>query len=539
MTRRHRQLLVLAIAVLAFVGMIALVTVGVTSRRRSRDLVFGLEQLDVLIAENRLTEAATMLPWLADRANEATEHLSVLKRGVRVLDLGGGPEALDDVARRAVKSFPGNSVIRSVAVYAAVMNGDMGRALEWSRAYLSDDDSALFAWVLLKSDMTPPERSDRSEKPALEESLFLAGLDTRARAEDFSLAWRRTGDWRYAADAAILFLRGGSVAPALDLVVGASLASRAPVLAADVFHSAGDQESALIALRNADSAEASRVLPRVADALMFTDRYGEAERIYLELIQQMPGLSDLPFLNLAWLAIVPREALAYYDAAVAGFPESWRAIEQRALHLALSNVETAYASLSEYTGPDAGGHELLLRLKLEPLMDARGYEAAVWGLVAEKNAPEDALRFAAWYFDGRGQHEALLELLQRTDSGSTWVHTYTGLSLARTGEWAEAADSFEAAYSSGASWMTALNLALAQFAVGNSREGANALDDAELLARRSGLPAESAAVFITISRVVTDRLAAYEAITTALELDPTNTGALLLRGRLESGSGYQ
>ena len=75
MTRR-RQLIILAIAVVAFAGMVTLVSVGVLSRRRNRDLMFGLEQLDVLIDGGQLAEAVAMVPWLADRADEANEMLS-------------------------------------------------------------------------------------------------------------------------------------------------------------------------------------------------------------------------------------------------------------------------------------------------------------------------------------------------------------------------------------------------------------------------------------------------------------------------------
>ena len=538
MTRRHRQVIILGISVIAFAGMVTLVSLGVVSRRRDRDLMFGLEQVDVLIAEDRLSEAAAMVPWLADRADEANEMLSVLKRGVSVLDAGGGPESLNAAAGRAVSTFPGNSTIRSIAVYAAVMSHDLDRALEWSRTYLSHDDTAMFAWVLLETGGLPPQSTESAAVDTPDESFFLAGLNGHALAEDFERAWRLTGDWRYAADAAILFLQDGAVDRGHEMITGASIPLRAPILAADVFRDAGDAPGSLNALSNADACEESRALPRVADALMSLDRYGEAKQIYLDLIEKTPGLSDVPFLNLAWLSLSPEEAMDHYDAAVTGFPESWQAVEQRALHLALSDLETAYASLGDYTGPYGGSRESLLRLKLEPLMDLRGYEAAVWALVAAPDVPEDVLRFAVWYFAGREQNEAVLSLLARIESGSSWAHTYTAISLARAGQWSSAVNLLSAAHAAAPSWMTALNLALAHYALGNSTHGAQALMNAEQLARRSGLPSESASVFVTISRVTTDRLVAYDAITTAVELDPTNTQALLIRGRLESGSGY-
>jgi len=539
MNRRYRQLLILGIAVIAFAGMVTLVSRGISSRRRNRDLIFGLEQLDLLISEDRLSEAAELVPWLAGRADEANEMLSVLKRGVAVFDAGGGSEPLDGAAQRAVRAFPGNTAIRSVAVYAAVMTDDMGRALEWGRTYLSRDDPQMFAWVLLKSGLTPPELTESLADEGLPEAFFLAGLDAQARAEDFAHAWRLTGDWRYAADAAILFLQDGFVGPALEIVVGASIPLRAPLLAADVLRDAGDAPGALMALSNADATDELRVSPRVADLLMSMDLYAAAQTIYLELIGQRPGLSDVPYLNLAWLAVSEMDALDQYDAAVTAFPESWRAVEQRALYLAATSLERAYASLGDYAGSYSGSREALLRLKLEPVMDGRGYEAAVWNLVAAPDVSDEALRFAAWYFAGRGQYDALIQLLGRLELETAWIHTYNAISFARTDQWSRAVELLRAARAASPSWLTALNLALAHFAVGDSLHGTEALADAEQFARRSGLPPESAAVFIAIARVTADRIVAYDAITTALELDPTNTGALLVRDRLESGSGYQ
>jgi tetratricopeptide (TPR) repeat protein len=538
MTSRRRQLLILGVSVVAFAGMVVLVATGISSRRRNRDLMFGLEQLDILIADHRLDEAAAMIPWLVARADEATEILSVLKRGVAVLDAGGGAESLDDAAQVAIGVFPGNSAVRSVAVYAAVMTGDLDRALEWSRVYLADANPLLFAWVLLKSGLAPPDPEEDAPDQSLAEPFFLAGLGSDQQPADFEQAWRLTGDWRYAADAAILHLESGGVAAALDVIVGASVPVRAPLLAADIFRDAGDDASALGALRNASAESESRVLPRMADALMSTNQFEAARSIYRDMAERMPEDSPVPLVNLAWMDESPEAASAFYDAAVAGFPGSWQAIEQRALHLAVSDLDAAYASLADYTGPDGGTRQSLLKLKLEPLMDQRGYEAAVWTLAAVPGVPDDALRFAAWYFTGRGQRDALLELLGSISIQASWLYIYTGVAHAWTGAWPDAVEAFAAAYSANPSWMTALNLAVSLLAVGETEDGMEALANAESLARRSGLPTESSQVFVTLARATTDRVVAYDAITTALELNPTNTEALLIRVRLESGSGY-
>ena len=152
----RRTLIVLGISIVAFVAMVVIVSTGVLNRRRNRDLIFGLEQLDVLIADGRLDEAVAMIPWLADRADEVNEVVSVLKRGVAVLDAGAGPDALDAAAVTGVRKFPGNTSIRAIGAYAAVLAGDLSRALEWGRDQLAETDPYIYEWIILNSEDGSP-----------------------------------------------------------------------------------------------------------------------------------------------------------------------------------------------------------------------------------------------------------------------------------------------------------------------------------------------------------------------------------------------
>ena len=235
--------------------------------------------------------------------------LSVLKRGVLLLDAGAGPDALDAAARSAITAFPGNESVRSIAVFAAVMSGDIDRAMRWGRDHLAESDPDMFAWVLLTSGEPVPEPGRRSDPPGTDEMtrpadeadpLFLVSLVEFAGPDDFLKAWRATGDWRYAADAAALRMAEGSIADAVEITAGASLALRAPLFAADIFGDAGDAESALDALRNAPR-EAAGAKLRMADALMSLGRFEEAESVYGELIASSSLRSEVPLVNMAWL----------------------------------------------------------------------------------------------------------------------------------------------------------------------------------------------------------------------------------------------
>jgi tetratricopeptide (TPR) repeat protein len=270
---------------------------------------------------------------------------------------------------------------------------------------------------------------------------------------------------------------------------------------------------------------------------MGVGRSADAARIYRNTIRANPRLSDVAYLNLAWI-VTQEESIGYLDRAVSLFPSSWRAIEQRALHLAKHDPQRAFSSLSDYEGSADGPRERLLRLRLEPSFDSAAYEGTVWQLVNSPDAPEEAQRYAAWYFAGRMQFDAVTELLDGLETDSGWVWTYRGLVAVHLGDWAQAMHSFARAAETAPSWHTMLNLALSTFAHGETREAMRALAAAQEYAKRTGLPRESAEVFVTAARIAPDRTEALKAVAAALEVDPTNTSALLLSRQLESGLAY-
>ena len=269
-------------------------------------------------------------------------------------------------------------------------------------------------------------------------------------------------------------------------------------------------------------------------------RRDQAGEIYQRLVRVAPELSVVPHLNLAWLTSGsnPAQALALYDRAVELFPASWPAAEQRALLLASTDRHRAYASLAAYAGSDAGPRRKLLELQLDPRLGQRGYEAALWDLVTMPGAPPEACRFAAWYFASRGDSRELSEILARAPDNEAWVSGYAGLLAAENEEWERAAAQLLRTYRQLPTWRTALNAALSALRAGDTRAGRELLEDAERRARLAGLPRASADVFVAIAREATDRRKAYEAIGTALRVNPTSTRAVVLRSQLESGSGY-
>lgn len=539
---RTRQFLILFVSMAAFAGMIALVAVGVSSRRRHNDLVFGLERLDVLIREGNLEEAASMVPWLSGRADDAAEVLSVLKRGYALYEAGAGPEPLHKAAGSAALRFPGNSRVRAIAVYAAVRAGSAAEALEISRENLGTYESLFFAWsVLHGGGQTALQEfdgavSDGSGSNAAERgvhALFLARLDGSASAQDMERAWRLSGDWRYAADAAILFMKLGNVADASRVITGASVSMYSPMVAADIYTDSGETAAALLALSNAPDQDDPRIGLRIADALMALGRSSEAGAIYEALLGLDSSGSQIAHLNLAFLADDDETRALHYALAVSADPRFWPAVEQRGLYLAETDLAASYDSLADYTGEDLANRSTLLRLKLTPEMDAAYYEAAIWDTLSAEPDNSDALRYAAWYFAGRNQLDELSEVL-RMSGAAAWSHTYRGLLAASTNDWSSAAAEFGSAYAQSPSWQSAVNLAIARWRTGSRDAAREMLEDAASRAAIAGYPPESVRVFVLIAETAEDQSRAFEAVSKALEIDPSDGRANLILTSLQA-----
>lgn len=526
MNRRHY--LILGAAILAFAGMVVLVTAGVVSRRRSRDFLFGLERLDVLLERGELDSAAELVPFLAERAEDATSLLSVLKRGLVIENSGGSIDAVIEASRIGLGTFPGNDRIRAIGTYAAIQGGESATGLEWSRALLDSELESFFAWALLSAGISPATL----EIPDTGDALFLAGLGPNPAVEDLRRAWRVSSDWRYAADAAIALMKHGQVSEAAATTSDASLALRAPLLAADIFSDAREPELVLAALANSEQRETPEVQLRVADAHMRTGDYSSAAAVYRDIISGRPGFSVIPYLNLAWLAGTEAEQAELLTQAVQVRPTSWADVEQRALFLARENPARAFESISGFTGPDAPSRVSLLRLRLAPDREMDGYEAAIWQLLAEDADSEDAFRYAAWYFAGRGQYADLARVLERAPNSGSWVETYAGLMSASTGSWERARSHLLSAHQASPSWRSAYNLAVAELARGATGAGREWLADSAERASAAGYPSGSERVFVTQARVAETSGAARDAALKALDIDPMNQRAMLILERV-------
>ncbi|MFW5848352.1 MAG: hypothetical protein ACOCXN_01145 [Spirochaetota bacterium] len=539
------HIVLLSIALLALSATVILIATGITLRRNRRDLVFGLEELDILIADQTYGEASAMVPWLAERAVTAGDGLRVLRRAHDVYDRTADPEPMYAAAQILLDEFPANTTIRTMAVYSAVRSQHPQRALSIARQ-LETDDRRVFAWALLNEATEPSDHSVATNDGESRE-LLLARLGTAAPAEpsaagDFERAWRMTGDQRYALDAVLLLLRAGDLDAGLELAEEAALARFRPILVAGLlidqarYVAASKLLAAPAPTGAVPSGDSTEIELLLADAYLHTGTNTEAQEIYEALVErERPPLHAL--LNLAWLAGDEERSQSLILRARDLYPHSWEAARASSL-LSLRDGRDLSFDSAPWAGTPFEGRARLLEMRLERDLDRRGYATSLWSLVQEHPCDE-CMHFAAWYFYTRSRFEDVEMILDRyrvlrEGTGETepsWTRFYRGLLRARDGAWPEAAAEFEASFAAAPRWEAGLNAALALYRTGDEQGARGRLQDALLLARSSP-DDRRIAVFIAAAHASRDPVARRALVQEALSIDATSQEALLLAASL-------
>lgn len=538
MTIRTRQTAFLVLAVVTLAAVILGIVLGVTVRRSRRDLVFGLEELDILIADGLYEEADAMLPWLAARARTAGDGMRVFRRAYELYRTNGATHGMDETARRLLREFPGNATIRSIAVYAAVRAGRENEALEIASGELGDAVPAVYAWALLSNRKTAVEhREDEHDE------MLLARLGTASPARDYERAWRLTGDERYALNAVLLLLLDDPEY-ALELARAAGLRRTWPLLLSDILADRGRFDEAVSLLSGLGS-PGPEVPMRLADAHYHSGNDEEAYRIYEALVGDgtatSPAAPPHAFINLAHLTAARGgpsaggRSLELVTRASALYPDSWAVARASALAHRAAGIEPPGLTAWFATGYEAQARLLALQLEQDP--DRRGYEADLW-ILLERFPSDHSFRYAAWYLFTREHLVEVERVLRRAaslrDDGApqpAWSRFYRGLLAARAELWVEAAGHFTASFIMSPAWESAMNAAIALARSGEDDEARTRLENALLLARHAK-GRQRAQAFLTAARLAPTTEEARRLLGEALAIDPASPDALLLQAQL-------
>jgi len=270
-----------------------------------------------------------------------------------------------------------------------------------------------------------------------------------------------------------------------------------------------------------------------ADFSIALERHKEAVEIYRDLIRSNPEYSVLPFINMAVLDSSAAEE--YLLQGLEYFPESTVLLErlgelyyQKGALISAKEVFTRLLQISD------GHPEARIRLAdMELGAGSQGSTARLWDSYHGEKGESLAL-FLGWRLFGNRDQDGLRVLLdlQRQRNGPD-QNLLEGLYLSLAGDFANAAEKFEAAYQRSSFWEYLFNAGRLFLEAGDAERALSAFNRAdEIFTLREDLSAENRSrVWLGIGEshmADGDRKSAVNALTYALDLDPTNLRARLM-----------
>ena len=511
-----------------------------------RDIEFRdlLSEFDGLLDYGRESEALETLRPLLRVDLSSFQYLQILKRSYQLAVNGRGVSIFTDFARRGAERFFGREDLWFIYCRALIMKGNPERAVEISEEKLvSPRFLGMRAESLLSSGM---EIDTYLEKQAGESSFSSGGLIKLLNSRDprlFSAAGREWNSPELIADAALLYAEEGSI-PEANRLLKNSTESRFPELSLQIAYDAADPQYGLVLIQEMMGEQAQEdpgLKLYQAEFAIALARQKEAMEIYRDLIQNTPEYSVLPYVNMAVLDNSSAEE--YLKKGLEKFPESRVLLERLGeLYYREGAFVSAKETFTRLLDVAEGHPEARIRLAdLELGAGSQGSTARLWDSYHGEQGDSLAL-FLGWRLFGNRDQEGLRVLLtmQKQRNGPD-QDLLEGLYFSLTGDFAGAAEKFEAAYQKNKHWEYLYDAGRLYLEAGEAERALNAFSRAdEIFTLREDLSAQNRSmVWLGIGEshmAAGDRKNAANALSYALDLDPSNLRATLMinaLGRME------
>ena len=512
-------------------------------RKKDTHTEFLLE-LDGMIGENRFGDAGKKLKKMRRFSGSGSEWVSLLKRCYRLGQATGDYTPLLDYTEKAVSDLPGNESLRALHVFALLKNGKNSKAAEEALKNLTDSRfNSLSAEAALKSD---PGKIDES---LLKDNSYWQlvkgdGMGDPSFYEELAL---ETGDSRLYSAAAITWMMAGRSADAAEQV-GMIADPSFDLLAYHIYYDNGDFDKAADKARNltySGAVDYAEGILMEADALMAAGKYDDAERLYSSLISEKPQASWIPYINTAWLYLRQNNMEAFTDVLAAladNFGENPDV--KNALALLMIQVNRARGEYSidpEYLARFTGKNAWISRAMISSGNHER-YRTMLWELFNRNRNNEKIAQYFCWYLLGLRDYGELVTVLDKSEEwmGETeWSHFFRGLVDTIAGDLETGEAHFLKALEIKQRWETLYNLAEIYIRMDDTDTAYDYYKRAENILQSS--PTDDDELQISGIQVKIARIqyfhqqydAAARTLSYALDLDPSNLEALLLRKKLE------
>lgn len=513
------------------------------------DLETILSVVDEDISKGYYTKAADTLSACKSFSGNSSAWLRIISRGEAISRALHDYSYLSACADAAVKDLPGNEELWALRVYGLLREQKYTQAFSLGHKHLADKRyQSLIAEAALH---LGPEEIDSKKVEGNEywRMFMTEGGGAPETYEDYA---RATQDDRIFAAAAIAWMIEGNTERAVENCTQIQGDEYIQLLIF-IYYDAGKYEDAYRLLKS------SRGTGRIgdiegkfleADLLMAMEKYADAENVYERIVRDAPAESWIPYLNIVWIKTKNgeiQEAADYIFRALEIFPKN----EEVELALSLfliqfgrsGRVQELIERMSEKLKEDSDiGPRLERSLGLS--QSPEQYKAVLWQLFNRSERNIKIAQFFAWYLLGLHDYknlELVLEKSERKFGEMEWINFFYGSMYAVRGETERAEENFEKAAEKLARLETFYNLALLSLQYGDNGKAVEYFGMAEQKIRKQDEikePKALAQIKVKTAQIhIADERydAAKRAVLEALDYDPDNLEAQLIKKKLEAG----
>lgn len=371
-----------------------------------------LKKCDVAISlENRALSKSLLSNIDRDIVLSADDWLRVLKRAYAFGRLSEDYDLLIKLGTEALYEFPGNMNIRLLLIEAYRQKGDVKRAFELARSYLSYYEGRPFVISLWK-DMLRSYPHAFSIANVERFSRLLPFFSDPDVYLDIASGY---GDLDMYIRAALMMLRSGEYKKALS-VLSSLNDSLALSLMVYVLYDSGAYSEVIEHSESFLSVPSPERLLVVADSFMLSGQPLQAARLYQHVINIVPEYSYLPYHNLVYYySSIGSYDLAekVLDDALIKYGEDKNLVADNIrLLLETDRYEDAKAILKQYD--NLAYPSLLSAVFLSQKMGQDAIRSRLWELMSLFPEDESVIKYSAWFFTQHRMWQDLDNLLDKS-----------------------------------------------------------------------------------------------------------------------------